>query len=298
MISKSTSRKTSTLVSGMPLTAILVAGVLLMGTPTLAQVTSAPVAPKKSVRRSVLDLLTDAKKPRQGEILPDSTGATNPPLEQSPDDPAQSPASNESVPTPDAGRKPVGPMKPVTPAAAAPEKTNTASNDQTRSPAAPRDAQRVVRATPAIASTPALSASGTRFVAFDKARLYVVSQQGNTSLIQWRLADDGSGKPGAWAAIPADAQVTDRREFRTGVGVSVDVRIDDQAVVRVGPLTRALFERRIRSDGTSLPGVTLARGEITVTESSTTDVVVKTGADSSLVRSGRISFDGTEPATK
>lgn len=300
-----TSRKTRTIVSGMPMAAVMVVGILAIGTPALAQPTAAPAAQKKSLRRSVLDLLAEARKPRQGEILPDAGAAPKPATEPVPTEPVANPPE-QAAPAPETERagKTAKDAKPVMkPSAtdgknAVPGKPVVVPSDQTASASKSPDTSRAVRATPAIDSKPVLNASGARFVAFDKVKLHVVSQQGNTSLIQWRLADNGTGKPGAWESVAADAEVTERREFRTGVGVSIDLRVEDQAVVTVGPLTRALFERRIRSDGTSLPGVTLARGEITVAESTTIDVVVKTGAESLLVRAGRVSYDGTDAKSK
>ncbi len=74
--------------------------------------------------------------------------------------------------------------------------------------------------------------------------------------------------------------------------------MDDQASITVEPLTRVLVERRLRSDGTSLPGVTISRGEITIAEGGTSEVFVKTGLDSTLVRSGRVSSDGADAPTR
>jgi len=307
--------RSSTIPASRALLACAVAATLLAsGAPTLAQTTSPATAPKKTIRRSVLDLLAEVKKPRQGEIRPETepTPAPAPPAapEAAPSNGSATarPETGESSPTTSTGEVPAPGVKPtakpiVKPDAEPAEHTDPrkpAGRSDTHAPATTdaADTSRAARPTPSITRTPLVQASGTRFVAFDKANLHVLEQHGNATLIQWRLADDGTGKPGAWEPVPADAQITERREFRTGVGVSLDVRIDDQATVTVGPLSRVLLDRRVRSDATSFPGVTLSRGEITIDEKNSSEVFVKTGSDTFLARSGRVTFDGFDVKSK
>jgi hypothetical protein len=197
---------------------------------------------KKPVKKPPIDLEKDAKKPRPGQVLPDGTtvpaetapatpepGATPTPANPTPT-PAPAPAPREN-PTPSTGPKPLSPP----------------------------------RADGGVPSRVDGIASDLRYVAVDRVSVNVTEVLGPGELVQWRVVDDGRGRPGDWQTLQPGDPISDRIEVRTGIGARVSMVVEESTSVILHRLTRARIERKIRSDGQWQIGVTIYHGMLEAT---------------------------------
>jgi len=285
------------------LLALAASSALLIAAPASLARQGTPRAPeRKPVRPSVLDLKGEAKKPRPGEVVPDSTLPAVPsPSPSAPPSAPPAPAADPAAPGP-AATDPEHPGEEAAPATLPtaaptpapgerPEASPRPARTPSTTPASPVAPRRVVSPGAANSRDPSGARSTARFVALAKMKIEILSITGDASQAQWRLAEDQGGKPGAWSGVTAGSTETGRYDFRTGVDVTIKVRIDDGPVLTIGSLGRVRLERRIRSDGADFPGVYIARGEVRIAPENTHEVVVRTPDDSYVLVNGGVTYD-------
>ncbi len=219
-----------------------------------------PTPAKKPIKKSPTDLEGEARRPREGQVTPATPGEQPPPAPApataSPPAPAPPPA-----PTPALATQPPPPHP--TPPAPAPRQPDKPKAATPASPA-PKQTSGIEPPTRTPAPTRSSVEPEVRFVAVDRVQVTFVGVGGDAAQAQWRAVDEGGGKPGAWTAIQVGETVEDRVEIRTGLGVSVELKLADAASLQVSHLARLRIERKIRSDGTWQLGALLSRGELRI----------------------------------
>ncbi len=163
----------------------------------------APVRVKRPVRRPVIDLERQARKPRPGQIVPGEPAPTE----------APAPATTQ-VPEPSA------------PAAPAPGAQEPAEEPATMS----------------MMSIPAPAPAVLGLASGEPVSVVVREVGGPASQAEWRLAARGEDE-GPWQALTAEAARRGVLEIRTGMAGSAVLEIDGRTTLRVGRLSRLRVQR-------------------------------------------------------
>ncbi len=200
-------------------------------------------AEKKPVKKPPIDLEKDAKKPRPGQVLPEGS---------SPAEPAP------ATPEPGASPTPANPAPTPAPAPAPTPREKPAPTSGPRPLPPPRAEGGVPSRVDGVASD-------LRYVAVDRVNVEVTEVLGPGEFVQWRVVDDGRGRPGDWQTLQPGEPISDRIEIRTGIGARVSMNVEGSTSVILHRLTRARVERKIRSDGQWQIGVTIYRGMVEAT---------------------------------